>query len=100
VLSRDELLVALAERDDALSNIETSIDAIDEIGNKAVAEWHVSADHTGPLVIEGDLMIEPTGRRLYLAGATIAEFDGDRICAFRHYFDDLALVEQLLVDSP
>jgi predicted ester cyclase len=56
----------------------------------------VAADHTGPLFIDDDVVIEPTGRRLHLSGATVAEFDGDRICAFRSYFDDLALVEQAL----
>lgn len=97
VASRDELLAALDSREEAFSGIELSVHAIDEIGDKAIAEWHVVVDHTGRLVID-DITIAPTGRRLHLSGATFVEFDGDRICAFRNYFDDLALIEQILTD--
>lgn len=96
VVSRQELLEALEDRQDALSNVETTVDALYEVGDTAVAEWHVVADHTGPFVIDDEAVVEATGRQLHLAGATFAEFDGDRICAFRHYFDDLALLEQVL----
>ena len=99
VTSRDELLAALEHREDAFSGIEVRVQALDQVGDKAVAEWHVAVDHTGPLAVDDDLVIEPTGRRLHVSGATVAEFDGDRICAFRSYFDDLALIEQLLVDE-
>ena len=96
VTSRAELEAEFAERDDALSNIVIAIDTLDLVGSKAIAEWRLAADHTGPLVLD-DERIEPTGRRVILAGATFAEFRDDRICAFRNYFDDAALLEQLLV---
>jgi ketosteroid isomerase-like protein len=97
--SRDELLAVLQRRDDTFSAIEIRVQALDQVGDKAIAEWHVAVDHTGPLAIDDDLVIEPTGRRLHVSGATIAEFDGDRICAFRSYFDDLALVEPALAEQ-
>src|SRR5512132_3867996 len=87
VTSRDELLAVLQRRDDTFSGIEVRVQALDQVG------------HTGPLAIDDDLVIEPTGRRLHVSGATIAEFDGDHICAFRSYFDDLALVEQALAEQ-
>jgi ketosteroid isomerase-like protein len=96
VTSRDELAAELADRDEALSNVVFSLDALDVIGNKAIAEWRVEADHTGPLHLD-DLVVEPTGRRLTLAGASFAEFRGEQICAFRHYFDDAALIEQMIL---
>jgi ketosteroid isomerase-like protein len=99
VRSRADLLAALDLPDDSFSEIDIQIRALDQIGDKAFAEWHVAADHTGPLVVDDDLVIEPTGRRFHLSGATVAEFEGERICAFRSYFDDLALVEQALVDG-
>ena len=40
-------------------------------------------------------MIEPTGRRFTLCGITIADFIGGRICAFREYWDEIGLLEQL-----
>jgi len=98
VTSRDDLLAALERRDDSFSGIEVQVRSLDQVGDKAIAEWHVAVDHTGPLVVDDDLTIEPTGRRLHVSGATVAEFDGDRICAFRSYFDDLALVEQVLAE--
>ena len=99
VASRDELLAALEGRDVAFSGIEVQVHALDQVGDKAIAEWHVAVDHTGPLVVDDDLTIDPTGRRLHISGATVAEFDGDRICAFRSYFDDLALIEQVLAEA-
>lgn len=95
--SREQLLDALAGHDDAFSAVELEVRSLDEIGDKAIAEWHLAADHTGALVIDDDVVVPPTGRRLHLSGATIAEFDDDRICAFRSYYDDLALVEQALL---
>jgi len=89
--SRSELLAALDPRDDAFTGITVEVRALDQIGDKAIAEWHAAVDHTGPLVVGDGLRIEPAGRRLHLCGATVAEFDGDRVCAFRSYFDDLAL---------
>jgi ketosteroid isomerase-like protein len=97
VSSLAELQAEVAERDDALSNLEITVDSIDFIGDKAIAEWRVAADHTGPLLIDDDLLVEPTGRHVILAGVIIAEFRGNQIRAFRTYFDDAALLEQMLL---
>jgi ketosteroid isomerase-like protein len=100
IASREDLLAAMGGRDDdSFSGIDLQIRAIDQIGDKAIAEWHVAADHTGPLVVDDDVVIAPTGRRVHLSGATVAEFDGELVCAFRSYFDDLAIVEQALADG-
>src|SRR5262245_47698524 len=72
VASREDLMAVMAERDDSFSGIDLQIRAIDQIGDKAIAEWHVAADHTGPLVLDDDVVIAPTGRRLHLSGATVA----------------------------
>jgi len=96
IRSRADLLEALDQHDDSFSDVDVDVQALDQIGDKAIAEWHVAATHTGPIVVDDGLVIAPTGRRLHLSGATIAEFDGDHVCAFRSYFDDLALVEQAL----
>jgi ketosteroid isomerase-like protein len=97
VTSRAELEAEFAERVDALSNIVFSIDTLDVIGNKAIAEWRLAADHTGPLELGDGILLEPSGQRLVLAGASFAEFRGEQICSFRHYFDDAALIEQMLM---
>ena len=50
-------------------------------------------------MVDDDVQLEPTGRTIVLAGATFAEFRDDQICAFRNYFDDAALLEQILLDA-
>jgi ketosteroid isomerase-like protein len=99
VSSRAELAEEFGDRHDALSNIVIAFDAVYIVGDNAIAEWRVGADHTGPLIVDDDLTIDPSGRRIVLAGATFAEFRGDQICAFRNYFDDAALLEQLLIEA-
>jgi ketosteroid isomerase-like protein len=85
-----------AQRDTAFSNVVISLRGLDEVGNKAFAEWLVEADHTGPFVLGDDLVVEATGRRVQLAGATVADFRDGKIRSFRTYFDDVSLIEQLV----
>ena len=69
---------------------------LDEVGNKAFAEWLIEADHTGPLVLDEDAEVEATGRHVRLAGVTVADFRDGKIRSYRTYFDDLSLIEQLV----
>ena len=59
-------LTALADlaalREEAFSNVVITFRGLDEVGNKAFAEWLVEADHTGPLVLSEDTVLEATGR--------------------------------------
>ena len=49
VVSGLEALAGLAAlREDAFSNVVIMFRAVDEVGNKAFAEWLIEADHTGP----------------------------------------------------
>ena len=97
--SRAELASEFDEQHGALSNVEISFDAIYLVGDNAIAEWRLGADHSGPLEIDEDVEIAATGRHIVLSGATFAEFRGAQISAFRTYFDDAALIEQLLVEA-
>jgi len=99
VTSRSELASEWATRDETFSAPEIIITSLDVVGTKAIAEWLVEADHTGPFQIADDVVAEATGRRLVLAGVTIAETRGGRISALRTYFDDAALLEQILVND-
>jgi SnoaL-like polyketide cyclase len=97
VSSRDELAEVVAERDASLSNVSVQIDALDVIGNKGYAEYRLNAVFSGPFEIDDDTVIEPNGRELLVGAALVAEFSGDTISAFRNYFDNAALLEQMLV---
>ena len=80
----------------AFSNVVILFRGLDEVGNKAFAEWVIEADHSGPLVLGDDAVLEATGRHIQLAGATVADFRDGKIRSFRTYFDDISLVEQLV----
>ncbi len=97
VSSLTELTQTLEQRDDALSNVTIDIRSLNSTGNRVVAEWRLDADHTGPLVLDDEVTLPPTGRHVHLGGATFAEFDGDKISSFRTYFDEMALTEQLVI---
>ena len=92
-------LTALAElsalREAAFSNVVIMLRGLDEVGNKAYAEWLVEADHTGPLVLAEDAVLDATGRHVQLAGVTVADFRDGKIRSFRTYFDDVSLIEQI-----
>ena len=92
-------LTALAElaalREVAFSNVVVMFRGLDEVGNKAFAEWVIEADHTGPLVLDEDVVLEPTGRHFTLPGVTVADFRDGKIRSYRTYFDDVSLIEQI-----
>ena len=93
-------LEALAElaalREEAFSNVVIGLRGLDQVGNKAYAEWLVEADHTGPLVLDDDAVLEATGRHVQLPGVSVADFREGKIRSFRTYFDDLSLIEQIV----
>jgi ketosteroid isomerase-like protein len=90
-----ELAVELEDRDGAFSDIDLDVSPFDVSGERACVEWVVSLTHTGPLEIDDDTVIDPTGLRVTLHGVTVAEFAGDKIAAFRQYWDEVELLEQL-----
>jgi limonene-1,2-epoxide hydrolase len=86
----------LGSPEDALTDVEISVVAFDEVNTKVIAEWRLDAKFTGPVLFNDRLLIEPTGAAVRLVGVSVAEFRDQRIAAFRHYFDD----SELLVGVP
>ena len=85
-----------ALREVAFSDVVIMFRGLDEVGNKAFAEWLIEADHTGPYALGKDAVLEATGRHVQLAGFTVADFRGGKIRSFRTYFDDVSLIEQIV----
>src|SRR5262245_42554255 len=97
VSSLGELTEAVGARDESLSNVSILVHGLDAVGNKAYAEYVLSAVFSGPFPI-GDQVIEPNGQEIMLGGAIAADFTDDKISAFRNYFDDVTLMVQMLAE--
>ena len=95
VSSAAELAVELEDRQEAFSDIDLEVTPLDVGDEQACVEWVATATHSGPLIVDDDVVIEPTGGRFTLRGVTVADFEGDRIRAFRQYWDEVSLLEQL-----
>jgi ketosteroid isomerase-like protein len=93
--SLDDVLGELTRPADTLSDISLEATPLDVGGDFACVEWTVEATHTGELRLGDAVRIAATGIRVTLHGVTVAEFDGDRICALRQYWDELAALDQL-----
>ena len=90
-----ELLDELDRREDAFTDAELTTVPLDVSGDYACVEWTVEMTHTGTITVDGDRSIEPSGTRVTAHGVTVAEFQGDRICSVRQYWDEFGLLEQL-----
>ena len=96
VRSLDELAEVVAIRESSFSDPSLTIDALDVLGNKGFVEYRMSAVFSGPFVLGGDTAIEPNGQEILIGAAMVAEFTGDKISAFRNYFDDVTLLAQMV----
>src|SRR5262249_59356924 len=83
VSSAAELAVELEDRQEAFSDIDLEVTPLDVGADQACAEWIATATHSGPLVVDEDVVIEPTGGPFTLRGAPGAHFEGDRTRALR-----------------
>ena len=91
-----DLAKSLAYRENAFSDVDIQIDALDVFASKGFAEFRVAATFSGPFMIGKETVIEPHGQRLLLGAAVVADFEGGKIKALRAYFDDSTLLEQML----
>lgn len=94
VARRDELEDQLSDRAGTLSNIELVVDSIERTGDEAALRWHLDADHTGPVLVNEDVLVEPSGRHIHVAVSSWVQLRDGRISAFRHDYDDEALMAQ------
>ena len=92
VWSAPGLAVEIEDRAGAFAEVDLHPNHWRDIGSEMWVEWSASVAHVGPLAVE-DVVLEPTGRRVELAGITVAAFSGDRMSAFRQYWDCAALLD-------
>jgi hypothetical protein len=95
ISSAAELAIEIEDRDGVFADIELVFAPLDVAGEQACVEWTMTATHSGPLNINDDVCIDASGVRLTVHGVTVAEFDGDRICRFRDYWDEANVLAQI-----
>jgi hypothetical protein len=97
--TREEVLSALCpghEMDNALTDVQVEVLAADPVGARVYLEWRLTARFANPCLIDDDLLVEPTGRLVETSGVQVATFDAGRLVSVHCYYDDLALLEQLV----
>jgi hypothetical protein len=62
-----------------------------------MGEWRLEACQADPLLIRDDVLLEPTDRPILLHGATFAHIRDNRVAVTHTYFDDAALIEQVIM---
>lgn len=95
--SRSEAEDALAGQPGALAVEKFRVGSLWWCEPVAIAEWHVDASLVGPLLVGDEVLVDRPGRHVDICGASIAAFRDGRIAAMHTYFDEAALIEQVLL---
>jgi hypothetical protein len=94
--TRTELVSALANGDDAMSDVSVTVVDLVVSGRDVHAEWVMAARFTRAAFLDDDILVEASGRTLQSAGMTVLGFVGPRVGSIRCYYDGLALLEQAM----
>jgi hypothetical protein len=97
--SRAELLGGLhdpGDDDDTLSEVVIESTSMDVALPRVYLEWRLTARFSHPCFIDDDLLVEPTGRLVETAGVLVTTLADDVIISAHCYYDDSALLEQLV----
>jgi ketosteroid isomerase-like protein len=95
VASLRDFAAVIDRRDDAFTDVRIDARPLDVGGDYACAEWTAQMIHSGPIEFADGTSVAASGRAIVLHGVTVAEFDGDRICSLRQYWDRYGLLAQL-----
>jgi hypothetical protein len=95
VASRVELAVEMEDHDDAFSEVEVQTSPVVADGDRLCAEWVATAMHSVQIAALDGGPDDPGARRIMVRGVTVADFDGGRIRAVRHYWNEVELLQEL-----
>jgi hypothetical protein len=97
--SRTELVAALLESDDAITEVAVSILGTCSVDATVFVEWHLEGRFNNPGFLNDDVLIEPSGALVEASGVLVVVFRYNRATHIRCYYDGLGLLEQV-VRSP
>jgi hypothetical protein len=100
--SRDVALAEIAavtSPAETLSELSLVTTGVDVVLPHVYLEWRLSGRVTGPCFVDDDLLLEPSGRLVELAGVLVTTITDGRVASAHCYYDDVALLEQMITDT-
>jgi len=94
--SRTELVTALLEGDDSISDVRVSILGTSRSGSTVYVEWGFEGHFENVGFLNDDVLIEPSHATVEATGVCVIEFRHHRANRIRCYYDGLSLLEQLV----
>jgi len=97
--NRDDVMAGFLAhefRGNTLTDVTVELLTADAALPRVYLEWRLVGRFTNPCFVDDDLLVKPTGRLVETCGAAVVTFAGDHVRAIHCYFDDLALLEQLV----
>jgi hypothetical protein len=89
-----DIIDALKGWKTAMPDVKGTITSAEEVGNQVILEVKWQGTQTGPLATpQGE--IPPSGKSQTTPSAWILDYEGDALVESRHYFDMLALLQQI-----
>jgi hypothetical protein len=94
--SRDSLIAALGNADDAIAGVRVTPTASLAAPDHVYLEWTIAGTFRRAGFLNDDVLIEPSGAPVEAAGVLAATFEQDHVVRIHCYYDRLAILEQVL----
>jgi hypothetical protein len=96
--SRTELVSALLDGDDSITDITVRVLDAGFAASTTYLRWSASGRFSRAGFLNDDVLIEPSGRTIDVAGASVVAYVRGRPACMSCYYDSLAVLEQVLMD--
>lgn len=95
--SRHELVAALTNIDDSITDVAVMFTEALQAGSTTVLVWLATGRFSRPAFFDDENLVEPSGAVIRVAGATSVSFTaGRRADRIRCYYDRLSIIEQMV----
>lgn len=98
--SRTELVAALLDGDDAVTDVEISIDGEGLGGSAVYVLWSLTGRFGNAGLLNDDVLVEPSHAAVESAGVMVVAFKGSRVVRIDCFYDGVSLLEQVLTGQP
>ncbi len=95
--SRTEAVTQLRDHTSPLLVVDFAVDRLWWSAPWLCSEWSLVALHADPFLVADDVLIDVCDAPVHLAGASVIELRDDRMATVHTYYDEGALVEQVIL---